>query len=269
MPDLRPKKGEKAPAASTPQPTAEPRVETVAVTAEPAPEVQAVQPTPAPVAGPVVETAKITEEPARPEVVPASKAESAEPVSPMVARRQRALERQRRQAVEEPKPRTWWTSHLPVIAIGFLLALVLTIYLGRRTAHARPQQAASDPEARELDIDLGEPSESSSLDVPELAVETSVPESKPSSKSPPLLSAKPSVPNQPASKPAEGRAPASSAEDVKPVSSEVPPAAATESAAATEPVDDYPTTDPAAYRPGGRVPRTARTYPQTSTPRLR
>ena len=41
--------------------------------------------------------------------------------------------------------------------------------------------------------------------------------------------------------------------------------------APANPAADYPSTEPAAYRPGGRIPKSDRApiYPQTSTPNLR
>jgi hypothetical protein len=190
----------------------------------------------------------------------------------MGARRQRALERQRRQAAETPTPRTWWTSHLPVIAVGFLLALVLTIFIARQNRNAgRPEQAATDPEARTLDIDMGEFDVSPEPSAPELAADTNPPESKPAAKSPPLLSAKPKLldesANPPAETPAETVAPPSEVQTISADSAS--PAHLGEPRATEETTADYPSTDPTVHRPGGRVPRTARTYPQTSTPHLR
>lgn len=214
----------------------------------------------------------------------ASPADAAEPVAPAAARRQRALERQRRQTAEPP-PRTWWTTHAPVIAIGFLVALVLTICLGRinRARHASDDQASM--ELPELEIDTGDGNASLSPGMSEpgtLAVDppkeatTAAVEVKPAVKSPPLLSAKPkaTVPNEPAlvENPRITAKPSNESEITNPYVSA--PAVESVRAAAelsSEAAADYPSTEAAVYRPGGRVPREARVpnYPQTSTPHLR
>lgn len=270
MPDLRPKKGGEKTTPTVPPPSEPESVpEPVVEQPEPPPAPPAAESEPTP-PEPVVEAPKpVAEEPPPPSPAGTEppRQEPSEPVSPMVARRQRALERQRRQAEQMPSaPRSWWTSHLPVIAVGFLLALVFTIFIARQNRNVgRQEQAASDPEVRTLDIDIGEPSDSSML--PELAVETNVPEAKPVSKSPPLLSAKPKLLDEPTSFSTEKVTPAA-AEDALPTASEAAAPVAAEAPVA-EASEDYPSTDPTAYRPGGRVPKTARTYPQTSTPHLR
>jgi len=223
----------------------------------------------------------------------ASPADSAEPVAPAAARRQRALQRQRRQVSEPPRKRTWWTTHAPAIAIGFLVALVLTIYVGRsnRAVHAHDSQASM--ELPELEIDRGNGSDlvsrtvsepkMSSVDAPKEAM-SAPDEVKPTVKSPPLLSAKPKViiPDEPkatiANEVAAAESPRTTAKPgdnpsditnpyISAQAAENIPAAAqlpSESAA------DYPSMEAAVYRPGGRM-REARApaYPQTSTPHLR
>lgn len=219
----------------------------------------------------------------------AAPADVPEPVSPAAARRQRALERQRRQVVAPPQQRTWWTSHFPVIAIGFLIALVLTITAARysRAVQRANEQAASDPEVPTLDIDIGGTSDADSFPQPEPAMlaageadsaTSPAADPAPASKSPPLLSVKPKSPGteatadaeaaRTAARPVGGAEPADEDQFVSATSAEATPTAAESTANAAA---DYPSTEPAAYRPGGRVPREARvpTYPQTSTPNLR
>jgi hypothetical protein len=221
-------------------------------------------------------------------------AEVPEPVSPAAARRQRALERQRLQMEQVEPKRSWWRSHLPGIAAGFLVALSLTIYLGLKN-RSKQVVATPDPEVPTLDIADGSatgatesPAEPAMLpDSPAaIAVE------KPSGKSPLLLSAKPSI------APAGDRVTSASADtesnsapsDDMPVPTSSPSAShiknpyveatglnapitppAQDDSATAQPAIEYPTTEPAVYRPGGRVPKTARVpnYPRTSTPYLR
>jgi hypothetical protein len=212
------------------------------------------------------------------DVTDASPADSAEPVTPAAARRQRALERQRRQAAEPPRPRTWWTTHLPVIAVCFVIALIATIYVGRRNRASARVDSQTAMEIPELDIDFGDPADALSPASPEPAM-IAVGEPAPAlSKSPPLLSAKPKVelPEEkplpveaslPEPKPSANRGEITN-EFVSSAAAEGTPAAAE---LTTDGVPDYPNTEPAVYRPGGRVPREARVpeYPQTSTPTLR
>jgi len=216
---------------------------------------------------------------------------SQEPASPAAARRQRALERQRR-AESAPVKSSWWKSHAPVIAVGFLVALALTLYLARSNRQGPgPTDTASDSEIPELNIDMGGPSldppstEGSSLGTPErIATAPASPmddvasDAGSTSKSPSLLSAKPAVP-------------AGDNDETKGSSNEPASELATEytglSSPATPALDlgkpttaanddlNYPSTDPASYRPGGRVPRVARSpepapnYPTTSAPNWR
>lgn len=218
------------------------------------------------------------------DVTDASPADSAEPFTPATARRQRALGRQRRQVADPPRQRTWWTTHLPVIAVGFLIALVLTIYVGRanRASHSADSQASM--ELPELEIDTGDGSDSFSpgvsepqmlaVDPPKEATSDAI-EVKPSVKSPPLLSARPkaAVANEPAlvENPRTTAKPSNESEITNPYVTA--PAESVRAAAelSLEPATDYPSTEPAVYRPGGRAPREARVpnYPQTSTPHLR
>jgi hypothetical protein len=212
-----------------------------------------------------------------------------EPVSPAAARRQRALERQRRHSVESPPARTWWSSHFPFIAAGFVAALLLTITLARyhRATLRESAQASTDPEMPQLDIDVGNAGDSSLTGPHELAAfaaeddaSSAEPthEAKSVSKSPPLLTAKPKLANrdeemasqspQTTAKPVSGEEPASTEQYISTTATETnAPTAemARESAVA------YPATERTDYRPGGRVPREAQrsNYPQTSTPHLR
>jgi hypothetical protein len=80
-------------------------------------------------------------------------------LSPAAQRRQRALERQRR-GDDEPPRRSWRTSHAPIIALGFLLALTCTVVLARRNREepSPAEQARLEPEIQELTIDMGTPS---------------------------------------------------------------------------------------------------------------
>jgi hypothetical protein len=228
------------------------------------------------------------------DVTNALPADSAEPVAPAAARRQRALERQRRLVAEPPRPRTWWTTHLPVIAIGFLVALVLTIYAGRRNRAVHANDTQASMELPELNIDTGNSSDSvsPSMSEPEMVVAdqpneaaSAIVEVKPTVKSPPLLSAKPKVtiPDEPkAATPNAVAAMESPRTTAKPSGNQSDIANPYVSARATEGVPaaaemspesaaDYPSTEAAVYRPGGRMPQEARapTYPQTSTPHLR
>jgi hypothetical protein len=226
------------------------------------------------------------------DVTNASPADSAHPVTPAAARRQRALERQRRQTVDPPRQkRSWWTTHVPIIAIGFVLALVLTIYAGRRNRvenEVDSQVAAGLPE---IEIDTGDGHDSLLRDFPEPAALTVdkpgqalLPNDtpQPETKSPPLLSAKPKPvaadSHVPDDRPAGGTArtaakPGSSGSEItnhfvdSPGGENTPAAAQLTADAAAE----YPSTEPVVYRPGGRVPREARVpnYPETSTPHLR
>ena len=224
------------------------------------------------------------------DVTNASPAETAEPVTPAAARRQRALERQRRQTVEPPRLRNWWTSHLPVIAIGFLVALVLTIYVGRRNRVQNADNGQAAAELPELEIDLGQGHDSLSPGSPEPGMLTidktdeATPtglEISPKTKSPPLLSAKPKLtetePPQreetTASEPTRTAArPGNNGDITNPfVTSPGTESGAAAAAMSADANVDYPSTERAAYRPGGRVPREARipNYPETSTPHLR
>ena len=212
-------------------------------------------------------------------------------ISPAAARRQRAQERARRQPVARAAPpRTWRSSHLPVIAVGFLVALIITVYIARSNRETRSAQASPEVDVPLLDIDMGNSSDSPSASNPAPAMfaaepsAVSTPEFKSLSKSPPLLSA--------TSPPVDRANDAGSAEThaaAKPVDAEEragvanehfnerstsestgnEPASSTTTELAVE--SDYPSTPATVHRPGGRVPRTARTltYPQTSTPHLR
>jgi hypothetical protein len=201
------------------------------------------------------------------------------------------LERQRRQVAEPPRQRSWWTTHLPIIAIGFLVALVLTIYVGRRNRAQdtdAPQAAADLPE---IEIDTGDGRDSLSppssmpgalsVDTPGDAVPAEL-DVSPKSKSPPLLSAKPKVqetrpasreetpeqePVRTAARMSNNGADITNHFVTSPGADSAPAAAELSAEAAAS----YPSTEPAVYRPGGRVPREARVpnYPETSTPHLR
>jgi hypothetical protein len=172
-----------------------------------------------------------------------------------------------------------------VIVAGFIVALLFTIYLARRTAHLARNEVSPEPEVPTLDIDLGTPSDSLTPRPSEPAilavdedrrVEAEAIDPPPASKTPPLLSArsKPttldeagSIPDiRTAAKPVDQKAPAASDQYVSSA-----PASEASAAEPTEETPDYPSTAPAAYRPGGRVPREARlpNYPRTSTPHLR
>jgi hypothetical protein len=188
------------------------------------------------------------------ETASASKPQSDEQVR-LADRRHKARERQRRLQAETPQ-RSWWTSHAPLIALGFCAALVLTIYLARSNRHAQrlADQAAWEPEVPELNIEGPPSAEFDAKEapaIPSVAAANVAPEAPPTTldRSPPLLAAKPQV--QPAPAPEESVAPTEEAEV---------------SAA------EYPATDPTAHRPGGRIPRTARSsepapnYPSTTAP---
>lgn len=285
------------------------RSSTVEVAADPTPEPQVVEASRGPeIAAPAPEAAAVMAEAVpssetqisnptaeenlhRPKSIDATSVVPSEDVSPAAARRQRALERARKQTAPAAAPRTWRSSHLPVIAVGFLLALIITVYIARSNRDTRSAQASPEVDIPMLDIDMGNSTDSpaaSNSSPAMLAAEPSqpaagTPELKPLSKSPPLLSA---------TAPADRANPTSSADahaTAKPVnadervgmtnehfnarstseavSHESNPSTASE--LATE--ADYPSTPPDVHRPGGRVPRTARTltYPQTSTPNLR
>jgi hypothetical protein len=75
---------------------------------------------------------------------------------PAALRRQRALERQRR-VEEETTPRSWWTSHAPMIAGGFLAALVLTVLIARSNREPPTPEHIAELEANlpVLDIESG------------------------------------------------------------------------------------------------------------------
>jgi hypothetical protein len=220
------------------------------------------------------------------DVTNASPPATAAPVAPAVARRQRALERQRRQVAEPARQRTWWTTHAPVIAIGFLAALVLTIAVGRLNRARPSSDHQAEMELPELEIDIGTGSDSLSPSVSEpemLAVDppaeatVAADDVKPAVKSPPLLSAKPkaAVPDEVVSleSPRTAAKPGSDESHIANpyVSTSVAESVPAAAELASEPMNDYPSTEPAVYRPGGRVPREARApnYPQTSTPHLR
>lgn len=228
---------------------------------------------------------------AKADVRDASPADAAEPVTPAAARRQRALERQRRQAAEPPQQRSWWTTHLPIIGIGFVVALILTIYVGRRNRVPSADDSHAAVEVPELEIDTGEGHDSLLTDSSEpgmFAVNKrdegprAELEVSPKPKSPPLLSAKPQVtetepPHRndvPEAEPIRTAARSNtSGADItnhfvtSPGADSAPAAAELTADAAA----NYPSTEPAVYRPGGRAPREARVpnYPETSTPHLR
>jgi hypothetical protein len=232
----------------------------------------------------------------------ASPASAPEPISPAAARRQRALERQRRQLEQseqrEPTP-SWWRTHVPRIAAGFLIALSLTIYAGLKN-RGRQAAAVPDPEVPTLDIAEGSPSESPVVEPGRLADSSDAPaviaQDKPTGKSPLLLSAKPSI-NPAADRliSAPETAPETIEAEEETMPSESVPSATPASSSdiknpyveagglnapanvpghddsAAAPAVEYPSTEPAVYRPGGRVPKTSRVpnYPRTSTPYLR
>jgi hypothetical protein len=197
-------------------------------------------------------------------------------VTPAAQRRQRALERQRRLETETA-PRSWWTSHAPMIAGGFLVALVVTVVMARnnREQPTPIEQARMDPPTPELNIEMGGPSieapslPGTSLTAPpaligateKVAEETLPPQ--PAPKLPELLSASP-----PAD--AAGNATTASAE------AELP-SQPRERVAAKAPVNPtlesaYPSTDPTSYRASGLAPNTPTPsetepiYPSTSAP---
>jgi hypothetical protein len=140
----------------------------------------------------------VREEVVREEVVETSTTTPATKVS----RHQRTQERQRRRESEgQQKKGSWWTSHFPVIAVGFLIALGVTLYLARqqRTAQQANAQEWLSEEPTELSIESGKPDEAitppaietASVPAPEItAPVAAAPEAEPtvSKQLPPLIS---------------------------------------------------------------------------------
>jgi hypothetical protein len=201
-------------------------------------------------------------------------------VTRAAARRQRALERQRRQP-PTTVPTTnsaWWTTHVPVIAVGFIVALLVTIYFARSHKHTTDRAPEVAGDVPTLEIDTGDVATATpgprELTVASDATPSKLVEPPAAKKSPPLLTAKPIGPAVDSQTRHEV-----ATENGDEFQSERSAAAATvalaqKAAEAADTGDEYPATDPSAYRPGGRPPRTARAprepeYPQTSTPHLR
>lgn len=211
-------------------------------------------------------------------------ASSTESVTPAAQRRQRALERQRRLEVEAT-PRSWWTSHAPVIAVGFLVALVVTVVMarGNREQPTSVEQARMDPPTPELEIEMGGPSiEVSSAPgtsftappaligaAPTTPADTAP--TKPSPKLPELLSASPKAPELQQNASPGAPLPTLPEERVAakaPVSEPVTPSAVRTSEF-TGDAAAYPSTDAKGF--GLNVPATPASeaesaYPSTSTP---
>lgn len=91
--------------------------------------------------------------------------ESVEPPS----LRQRAQQRERKRQAE-PAKRDWMSSHGKLIAIGFVLALIVTIYLARRN---RPSASPSKPAdvATDLNVEMPPETAAEATAAPELASE--------------------------------------------------------------------------------------------------
>jgi hypothetical protein len=190
---------------------------------------------------------------------------------------------------------------LPVIAIGFVLALTVTVFMARRNRayHVDRDQASSEVDVPLLDIDTGGPSDLPAVaetrpSEPAMLADQAGPAARPVTdtaplgKSPPLLSAKPKTPGSDSPelelhRPTEANEPRTAA---KPVEREHPLVPEGQPVSGTSPLNEagpgsadsageaspqYPSTDPSALRPGGRVPKAASVpnYPQTSTPYLR
>ncbi len=249
----------KIPAAPEPTPSA-----TVSVTTAPEP-----QPEPAVVLPPALADATAHEEmEGDEEVTPVARAE---------ARRQRSRQRQQQQreqkTVAEPVPQSWWSSQAPVIAVGFLLALAVTIFFARGgRQRSEGPQAGDDAQIPELVIDFGESSTSPTPETfpaapipnspPQFTSAISAPEfsAEPPKKTPPLLASETEIAPSAAER-SEPQNPTLAAETTlvtKPVANDF----------AEETQPSYPSTDPRLHRMGGRPPRTARAEGNPQQPNL-
>lgn len=195
-------------------------------------------------------------------------------LSPLELRRQRARERQRQQMAELPA-KSWWTSHVPVIAVGFLLALALTIYMARSNREVNEPSSPGFADIPELAINNGSTSSDSPSPSHALSHAAAMAASMPEENSP-----VPTLGKSPLDAGTGGKLPALLAAKPQTPSVEAPDAvaAAPERASETPNVEapaastaqdsaNYPSTAPTAFRAGGRMPQGSRESMPANTPR--
>lgn len=117
-----------------------------------------------------------SEKPATSEIASATVVAIPMPISPAppengeaLSLRQRAQQRERKRQTE-PAKRDWMSSHGKLIAIGFVLALIVTIYLARRNRQSASPSKPADV-ASDLNVEMPPETAAESTPAPELASE--------------------------------------------------------------------------------------------------
>lgn len=211
----------------------------------------------------------------------------------------RAEARARRNQADGGAKSSWWKTHAPVIAVGFLIALVVTVSMARSNKGGDPSKTdVADSDVPVVDIQVGGSIDPTApkIEAPSLVSHVSNDsemaehdhhhshhdEATTLSKSPSLLSATPiksqgiQVGETPAievaAKPQADHGDRMSADSEPNHAEESNPTTVAKPASAEEPAptegptldSPYPMTDPSVYRTGGRAPRVAPN--QTATP---